>query len=722
MLRSLSSAISGLQNQQTSMDVIGNNIANANTVGYKTGRVTFEESFSQLLQGASRPVGSGGGTNPLQVGLGMSVGSIDTLMEQGNLESTGQVLDLAIQGSAFFGVSDGEGTYYTRNGGFQLDSNGKIVLSTNGMVLQGKMADALGNFPAGTVTGDLSVPFNEQSPAKATEEVQFSRNLNSDSDALGSVIHTQRFLHHGQGADDVRAIYNSTGGDLGMKFGDQITVSAYVAGVYTEQSFIVGTGLGEIANLQGLADSISSTLSMAGAASIVDAVGDVRNGAIQIVPTADVTNLQVVSDNALSNPFLNKALNVPSTMVSGGTFYTDNLRAPAYAGDIITGVAGDYVSELYDANGAALGLENGDVLDITGMVGEDAANSADPAVAASITYADGSIPGTSTTMDQILIMARDTLKLPLDDGTILHNPTVAINQAGTDDGIDDGAIVFRGAKGLAFSLDNITLHASNANNQNPAPTLFNSNASFATKQLARDVGVSDTSISVYDDTGMEHIMTMTYVPTGTPGIWDWSVRFDGKETISQGQSGQITFGQDGSVASFTYDDNSSMLIMDPNNGSSLMRLNLNVGGPGNFQGITQFQSATTVSAVKQDGYTTGALEDLSVDENGYIEGTFSNGTNRRLAQIMLVDFTNPGGLLRISDSVYTASSNSGDPIFGMPGTQSASVIKPGALEMSNVDLAQEFTTMITTQRGYQANARVITVSDSMLEELVSLKR
>jgi flagellar hook protein FlgE len=89
---------------------------------------------------------------------------------------------------------------------------------------------------------------------------------------------------------------------------------------------------------------------------------------------------------------------------------------------------------------------------------------------------------------------------------------------------------------------------------------------------------------------------------------------------------------------------------------------------------------------------------------------------------MMVDFANPGGLLDLSDSVYTTSANSGDPIWGLPISQSSSKLKPGALEMSNVDLSAEFTNMITTQRGYQANSRVITVSDTMLEELVNLKR
>jgi flagellar hook protein FlgE len=153
-----------------------------------------------------------------------------------------------------------------------------------------------------------------------------------------------------------------------------------------------------------------------------------------------------------------------------------------------------------------------------------------------------------------------------------------------------------------------------------------------------------------------------------------------------------------------------------------MRFKLNVGGPGDNKGITQFDLPSSVQAHRQDGYTAGNLVELSIDEFGLIEGSFSNGTNKKIAQIMVVDFANPGGLLDMSDNIFTVSANSGEPVWGNPKTQSSSSLRPGALEMSNVDLAGEFTNMITTQRGYQANSRIITVSDTLLEEAVNLKR
>ncbi|MBL8029004.1 MAG: flagellar hook-basal body complex protein, partial [Fibrobacteres bacterium] len=162
--------------------------------------------------------------------------------------------------------------------------------------------------------------------------------------------------------------------------------------------------------------------------------------------------------------------------------------------------------------------------------------------------------------------------------------------------------------------------------------------------------------------------------------------------------------------------------INPQNGAKIIELNLDWGGPGSFLGITQFASPSTVAAVEQDGYTSGRLEEIAIDEFGVIQGAFSNGITKALAQILTADFRNAGGLLKKGDSIYQESSNSGNAVLGIPGVSSQGKIKPGALELSNVELATEFTNMITTQRGYQANARVITTSDSMMQELVNLVR
>ena len=141
MMRSLYSGVSGLQNHQTRMDVIGNNISNVNTTGFKRGRVQFQDMISQQMSGAARPNEEVGGVNPKEVGLGMTVASIDNIFTQGNLQSTGVSTDLAIQGNGFFILKNGEESFYTRNGAFSLDMNGTLVNPANGMRVQGWMAD-----------------------------------------------------------------------------------------------------------------------------------------------------------------------------------------------------------------------------------------------------------------------------------------------------------------------------------------------------------------------------------------------------------------------------------------------------------------------------------------------------------------------------------------------------------------------------------------------------
>lgn len=127
MMRSLYSGVSGMQNHQTRMDVIGNNISNVNTTGFKRGRVNFQDLLSQQMSGAAKPTDELGGVNPKEVGLGMNIASIDTIHTQGSLQTTGVQTDVAIQGNGFFTMKAGEKSFYTRAGTFGLDNEGTLV-------------------------------------------------------------------------------------------------------------------------------------------------------------------------------------------------------------------------------------------------------------------------------------------------------------------------------------------------------------------------------------------------------------------------------------------------------------------------------------------------------------------------------------------------------------------------------------------------------------------
>ncbi|RPJ04898.1 MAG: flagellar hook-basal body complex protein, partial [Spirochaetaceae bacterium] len=157
-------------------------------------------------------------------------------------------------------------------------------------------------------------------------------------------------------------------------------------------------------------------------------------------------------------------------------------------------------------------------------------------------------------------------------------------------------------------------------------------------------------------------------------------------------------------------------------GAQRLNFALKLGTSGQLNGVTQEANTTTTKAREQDGYTLGYLEDFQIDESGVITGVYSNGVRRELGQMALATFTNPSGLEKAGETNFVVSNNSGAAIVGASGTEGKGTIKSGTLEMSNVDLTEQFVDMIVTQRGFQANSRSITTSDQMLQEILSLKR
>ena len=232
--------------------------------------------------------------------------------------------------------------------------------------------------------------------------------------------------------------------------------------------------------------------------------------------------------------------------------------------------------------------------------------------------------------------------------------------------------------------------------------------------------VNQTSITIFDEQGTQHDLTVEFSKGANPGEWDYTITVTGADPAGSlvNDTGTITFNQDGSLQGPEAVD----FEFEPLGFSTNQTVTVNFGTADDFDGLSQYGSATTAVISSQDGYTMGLLERLSIDTTGTIVGAFTNGTTLTMAQVVLADFNNPGGLLHQGDNVFSESPNSGIGVLGFAGEGSQSVVASGALEMSNVDLAREFTDLITTQRGFQSNARVITTSDEMLQELVSLKR
>lgn len=463
MMRSLYSGVSGLQNHQTRMDVIGNNISNVNTNGFKRGRVNFQDMISQQMSGAAKPTDELGGVNPKEVGLGMTVASIDNIFTQGNLQSTGVSTDLAIQGNGFFLLKSGEESFYTRNGAFGLDSDGTLVNPANGMRVQGWMADEVnGQMLVSTAATpeDLIIPVGSKDPAKETTNVKFACNLNKN---------TPEILE-GASADD---IYKGTWG--------------------TEQK-------------------------------IYDSFGNEHM-------------LSVSFQRVVGNPNQWQA---------------------------------------------------------------------------------------TVVIDQ--------------DNAEYTQTRVGL---GTTDGVENTFLVNFDNYG---ALQSVTDSAGNVTN-----------------------------------------------PEG--------------EIVLQ--------------TSFAVADSNA----DADGNPYRQTLNINLGTIGSFKDtITQSASKSTTKAFYQDGYTMGYLDNFKIDSSGIITGVYSNGTNRTIGQIALASFANDRGLEKAGDNTYVESNNSGMARIGESGVAGKGTLMAGALEMSNVDLSEQMTDMIVTQRGFQSNAKTIQTADTLLETVLSLKR
>lgn len=697
LMRSLFAGTSGLRNHQTMIDVIGNNIANVNTVGFKLGRVSFAETFAQTLRGTTQPLSNIGGTNPIQVGLGMSLSTIDTLFIQGNIETTGQVTDMAIEGDGFFVLSDGQKRYYTRAGSFQFDGNGYLINPANGLKVQGRMANEEGKIPASAPISDIVLPLGQKMKAKATTRIEVAGNLDASLKPKGTILKTESLfaIENYTDRSDIEGLLavgianerisgmipNSTTITVDDGLGNTRTYT------YVKDDTTVGNG--SFNSLADLIDEINNDFGLAGSNTLL--VGMAADGSIQFASTAGA-----VLDIRSSNPILAAAFQSANGDLSLGPRSTDQFSHVATKDDLVI--------NLRNSQGVSLGLQAGDEVTIDGLVGGNPIASYAFSVTGSTTYGD------------YARAVETALSLTNDDGVQIDP--------------NDGSMIIHGDGGTAYALSALNIVADDTpGSGGTARLVFNgifdsSPNNYDELQKAEDVQQS-ASVTVYDSLGNQHNLTLIFTKdVKAPNRWTWEAVVPEPAVITGGGKGLVEFNNDGSLKRFVYEDGSSTLQFNPGSGGAdLVSIDLNAGEIGSFAGLTQMSGAGSSLIIRdQDGYGMGELERISIGEDGSITGSFSNGVIKLLGQIMLATFNNPGGLLRTKDNLFITSANSGTPVIAAAGNGVRATIHSGALEQSNVDLAEEFTKLIVAQRGFQANARIITTSDELLAEVTNLKR
>jgi len=247
--------------------------------------------------------------------------------------------------------------------------------------------------------------------------------------------------------------------------------------------------------------------------------------------------------------------------------------------------------------------------------------------------------------------------------------------------------------------------------------------------LNSDAAVGDmftSSITAFDSLGSEAVTDVNFTRTATGWDWDVAVSHDNPLAASA-STGSIVFDASGNLdpaASVPANANPTIVLTGIDPATTPMTMNWNyLDAAGASDGsITGYSSESSKTAQSQDGYPSGSLQSVSVDEDGFFTGIYSNGSMIPVAQLALADFPSYSGLAKQGGNLYAESLASGQALIGPPNSAGMGSVAPSTLEMSNVDLGTEFVEMITTQRAFQANSKVITTSDEILAELLNIKR
>lgn len=554
MNRAMFSGVAGMKAHQTKMDVIGNNIANVNTYGYKSQRALFSDIYYQTLRSGSTGTANRGGISPSSVGYGSTLSATQVQMTQSSMQNTGFGLDIAITGEGFLQVMDADGNiFYTKAGMLDYDSNGYLTDINGNFVLGAATADGDPSSQKIRLTNVGAVPAQRPSVTQAINGVDYTITA-SNSDKAGNVSITMTSSEALPAGQDVLASISNTGA---------ITLTFNAFSKFTDWN--------------QLNDAINKA--------ITEANNGVKHKA------GDFT---ISSSN-------------PDLLINGGA-----------------GLTG---AQLVGANfGTDLGT-------VTGM----------------------------------------------DDG-VFGAAGMVVEKVSTD---------FSGSGNAQFSAE-----------FDDASSTWTIKATINGTVYEGELGKDTLSSSILLKNGDE------YIQVSNPGYDKFNSAYNNQTpppgTTVPGQ-GNVTW-TNGNI-----DKNNAPLT--PTFTPSTPSKDL---GFGSYPFV--LQGGTAGGAVTLDELNVAIGTDGSVVVSNSAIGDVTVG------RISLANFANPAALSAAGNNYFTVSANSGEPQLADPGQDGTGALKSSALEMSNVDLSSEFADMITTQRGFQANSRIITVSDTMLEELINLKR
>ena len=640
MVKSMYSGVTGMKSHQTKMDVIGNNIANVNTYGFKSSRATFRDVYYQNLRNAAAPSATTGGTGPSGVGYGASIGSVDLLMTQSSVTNTGNQMDVAINGDGFFQVMDADGnTFYTRAGMLDIDSEGNLV-DMNGYYVLGTNGSPLGK-PASSdpinIIGQMgSVPASKSAIEKTINEKLFTVTAGTETTEgnVNIVLNASSSLPVGKRAEAVVGTNNIV-----------VTLNA-------KESF---------SSMSDLQEAINTAITE-GNGGKAHPAGDFQFSMDPDTFTEALTGDQVVGQNF--------------------GYYAGEVKFPP------NGIWG--FKFLSAGNEFEVNDEMVFTMEVEKVNGEDVFTV--KATAGNKEYVGEVKQSQMTSSGKLLLKANGSETDYIEVSYPTYN--AVLNKADLQN------------SPLAWTVDPAFADTAALNAALAAGTLFGGlSGTIPDTVTASDASLNFTApdtfaltIAGYSQTFKKSDCGKNITLTGGADPAEITLKLPSYEKLlAAADSGTLVFAASDAIP----------------------QENITNSAPSKDLGMNSFKltGGTAGGAVEMKDLT-----GIIIGADGVIVANHGIIGQKEVGRIDLANFNNPASLIQSGNSYYAASANSGEAGLAVPGTNGTGTLKTSSLELSNVDLSQEFADMITTQRGFQANSRLITVSDTMLEELVNLKR
>ncbi len=679
MMRSMFSGVAGLKTHQTKMDVIGNNIANVNTTAYKSSSINFSELLYQTTSRASGPNALTGraGVNAKQIGLGVQSAAISNAITTGGAtQNTGNPFDIKINGEAFFVVSDGKSNYFTRDGSFYVDAAGNLAMSANGYNVMGWGVDeATQTIKKDTVQAlRIMSAANMTYPPEATTEAYVDGILDKNEPDAST----------------------ESGKTMNLSFFDALGYS------YTAKFAVRGTtAKGEY--MVELADILDSTGTSLKDVYKVNDISEIASfGGSRIVETTELR--QLISDVVYTrDPGTDRSKDIYSRKMALEEVFSD-YKEKGISGlkyrPVTIAADGTETPTIADGDAFAPGgtvtmtgtgtLSRSDMETLHKLIfveaTTDAAGNAVPAH-----YYYEKADGTAVTLD--------STSTPADWADVLGIPAAELKSVTLN---GDGSVEFNHETSFTYG-----------------ETGSYSGGNF-TVQISRDEAYGL-------DTSKDNVNYTFVVAEDGQAQVTTSTTYNGHQLIFNTDTGKFVSISGGDSVTLDFETSVNTLLGTSESLANFSDINIdwtNVTWFDNGGASTMTAQSGTEGKGLGSGRKLGNMSGVSIQNNGEIYAIYDNGMTKLVGQIAVAKFANAAGLEKAGDNLYQATLNSGefDGIGVDITADGAGSMTTGALEMSNVDLSSEFTHMITTQRGFQANSRIITVSDTLLEELVNLKR